>query len=162
MTKRSQTQTHPGMSPYLLEPKPAICFPFTSCHFLLRAWLLRLTLLPGQETIMQEMERCGSVAACRVVLGMTLNPCHLSVTPPCMDPTGISASGLQLWCPQSLYHLYHFHSYPGWSLTCSGWVWEKMPCFACVKEQIYFQVLERFQSTANPSKLWSLTCSSTE
>lgn len=84
------------MAPYLLEPKPAICFPFTSCHFLLRSWLLRLTLLPGQETITQEMERCGSVGACRGVLGMTLNPQHLSVT--CIPPAWIPLVYLQLDC----------------------------------------------------------------
>lgn len=136
------------MSPYLLEPKLAICFPFTSCHFLLRGWLLRLTLLPGQEIITQEMERCGSVGACGAVLGMTLNPWHLSVTfiPPTRIPLGLSAAGWQLWCPQSLYHLYHLHSHPGCSLTCSGWVWKKMPSFACVKEQIYFKVLEGFRA----------------
>lgn len=145
---------HPGMSPYLLEPKPTICFPFTSCHFLLRGCLLRLTLLPGQETVRKEMERCGSVGACRAVLGMTLNPHCLS------ELASLLMAYLQLDCsfgatvtvppvPLALTS--------GCSLTCSltGWGGEKTPCFACVKQQVYFQVLERFQSAASPSKLWN-------
>ena len=42
------------------------------------------------------MERCGSVGACRVVLGMTLNPCHLSVT--CIHPAWVTVAFLQLDC----------------------------------------------------------------